>query len=255
MQLFLTFAFLFYLGSTIGWVLELFFRRFVSAKKWINPGFLTGPYLPLYGFGLCLLFLLAHVDFPMIGNIVVRKGLQILLMGIAMTAIEYIAGKIFIVGMKVKLWDYSDRWGNIEGIICPQFSLYWTLLGAFYLFVIHPYMMSAVSWLFGNLAFSFVIGFFFGVFCIDFACSVKLLTRLRRFAKEQNIVVRLEEFKNNIADRLKQATGKVRFRHFFFAFRGNTNLFDQLKSYREELAARKEKETETPEKTEKQEKN
>ena len=61
MELFLTILFLFFLGSTFGWVLELFYRRFFSAKKWLNPGFLVGPYLPLYGFGLILLYLLASI--------------------------------------------------------------------------------------------------------------------------------------------------------------------------------------------------
>ena len=39
---------LFVIGSLLGWVIELLFRRFVSQKKWMNPGFLTGPYLPIY---------------------------------------------------------------------------------------------------------------------------------------------------------------------------------------------------------------
>ena len=47
------------------WVLELFFRRFFSTsnpeRKWINPGFCTGPYLPIYGSGLCVLYLLASL--------------------------------------------------------------------------------------------------------------------------------------------------------------------------------------------------
>ena len=47
MDIFLTLAFLFFIGSVFGWVLELFFRRFISAanpeRKWINPGFCTGP--------------------------------------------------------------------------------------------------------------------------------------------------------------------------------------------------------------------
>ena len=52
MNIILVLAFLFYIGSIAGWVLELFFRKIVcSEHKWINPGFLTGPYLPLYGFG------------------------------------------------------------------------------------------------------------------------------------------------------------------------------------------------------------
>ena len=65
MNLFLTLAFLFFIGSVLGWVLELFFRKFFSGSnpehKWINPGFCTGPYLPIYGFGLCALYLLARI--------------------------------------------------------------------------------------------------------------------------------------------------------------------------------------------------
>ena len=49
MEIFLNLAFLFFIGSILGWILELFFRKFISTKRWINPGFLTGPYLPIYG--------------------------------------------------------------------------------------------------------------------------------------------------------------------------------------------------------------
>ena len=56
MSVFLTLAYLFFIGSVFGWVLELFFRKFFSSSnpehKWINPGFCTGPYLPIYGCGL-----------------------------------------------------------------------------------------------------------------------------------------------------------------------------------------------------------
>ena len=65
MNLFLTLAYLFFIGSVLGWVLELFYRRFISGanpeRKWINPGFCVGPYVPLYGFGLCILFVLAYI--------------------------------------------------------------------------------------------------------------------------------------------------------------------------------------------------
>ena len=59
MQIFLQFTFLFFLGAIAGWVLELFFRRFKKEnidRKWVNPGFLNGPYLPIYGFGVCTLY-------------------------------------------------------------------------------------------------------------------------------------------------------------------------------------------------------
>ena len=48
-------AFIFMIFSVIGWVIELFFRRFVSTKRWINPGLLKGPYLPIYGIGVLFL--------------------------------------------------------------------------------------------------------------------------------------------------------------------------------------------------------
>lgn len=58
-QVFLIVLYLFFFGGVGGWVLELLFRRFFSGanpeRKWLNPGFLFGPCLPLYGFGTVLL--------------------------------------------------------------------------------------------------------------------------------------------------------------------------------------------------------
>ncbi|MFR2966298.1 MAG: putative ABC transporter permease [Anaerovoracaceae bacterium] len=54
-------SFLFAMGSLLGWCLEVVYRRFSPANKsrrWINPGFMTGPYLPIYGFGLIALYLI-----------------------------------------------------------------------------------------------------------------------------------------------------------------------------------------------------
>ena len=59
MNFILTLAYLFFVGSVSGWVLELFFRKWFSSSnpehKWINPGFFIFLYLPIYGFGLCAL--------------------------------------------------------------------------------------------------------------------------------------------------------------------------------------------------------
>ena len=45
MNFILTLAYLFFVGSISGWVLELFFRKWFSSSnpehKWINPGFCT----------------------------------------------------------------------------------------------------------------------------------------------------------------------------------------------------------------------
>lgn len=46
----------------------------------------------------------------------------------AITAAELSAGCILNKWMKLKIWDYSDRRGNLLGQICPLYSLFWALL-------------------------------------------------------------------------------------------------------------------------------
>lgn len=203
MSLFLIIAYLFFIGSMFGWVLELFYRKFISAanpdRRWINPGFCIGPYVPLYGFGLALLYLLAKfgndsgLDVSIASHIVLFT-----IMAIFMTVIEYIAGIICFKWLKLRLWDYSKEWGNIQGIICPKFSLYWSILGAVYYFLIHPHILYALDWLSKNLAFSFVIGFFFGVFTIDVVYSANLVSKMRKFAVDNKIIIKYERLKAHV---------------------------------------------------------
>ena len=109
MSIFLKLAFLFFIGSVSGWVLELFFRNITSDHtKWINPGFCTGPYVPLYGFGLCVLYLLASLErMELIANPFLNKAAVIVFMSVCLTAIEYIAGILCLKVFKVRLWDYT----------------------------------------------------------------------------------------------------------------------------------------------------
>lgn len=122
MNLFLKLAYLFFIGSVLGWVLELFYRRFISSanpeRKWINPGFCVGPYVPLYGSGLCILYLLASFGDSHGTDTAGGRVLLIAGMALSMTAIEYIAGLMSLKLMHVRLWDYSNQWGNIQGLIC-----------------------------------------------------------------------------------------------------------------------------------------
>ncbi len=231
MNLFLILAFLFFIGSVAGWVLELFFRRFFSSqnpgRRWINPGFCTGPYLPLYGSGLCILYLIASCE----GRLAARfgpTGVKIALfalMAVCMTAIEYIAGLYSLKVNKVRLWDYSDEWGNLQGIICPKFSLAWALLGAVYYFLVHPHILNALVWLSRNLAFSFVIGVFFGVFAVDFAHSARLVSKLKAYAEANDVIVRYEALKAHIRQRHEETRQRY---HFFNPFLSELPLPDHL---------------------------
>lgn len=235
MSLFLILAYLFFIGSLFGWVLELFYRRFLSdanpERKWINPGFCVGPYVPLYGFGLCILYLLATMErvFGM------HKPFLFFLMAVCMTLIEYLAGLLSLKWMKIRLWDYSNEWGNLQGLICPKFSLYWAVGSAGYYFLIHPRILNALAWLSRNLAFSFVIGYFFGVFTLDVIYSAKVLVKLKAFAEENNVVVRYEHLKAQIRKTQDELREK---RSFLFAFHSTKTILEHLRASESALESR-----------------
>lgn len=231
MEFFLVLTFLFFIGSLIGWSLEVFWRRFFSKnnpdRKWINPGFLTGPYLPLYGLSLCVLFTLSFINVSFVKEIFIQKALLFVLMATCITLMEYVAGIIFIKGMKIKLWDYSNCWGNIKGIICPQYSFYWIILSAVYYFFIHPQVLEWLYWFTNHLAFCLVIGFFYGVFTMDVCYTFKLSAKIREFAEERQIEVRYENLKALIQKKNEELKEK---RHFLFSFHtGKFNFGDVLR--------------------------
>ena len=210
MNIFLILTFLFAIGGMTGWVIEVFYRRFVSQKHWVNPGFLTGPCLPLYGESLCILYLLAHLEgYLYIEPVWLEKLLLFIIMSAAITALECVVGVIMLATTHVRLWDYSKLPGNIRGIICPLFTFFWGLLSAVYYFLVHPHILEALEWLSQNLAFSFGIGFFYGIFVIDLAYSTKIIMKIRNFAEEKQVVVRLEELREQINYSIERRKPKV----------------------------------------------
>lgn len=234
----LSLAFLFCLGSMIGWVLEFFYRRIVGGH-WVNPGFLRGPYLPIYGLGTLVLYSLCLVPLDFIPVFWLSAIVRILLMGAAMTAVEYVGGIIFVKGMNIKLWDYSQNFGNIQGVICPLFSAIWTAIGALYYFFLHRFFLSACAWFLSVPHFSFFVGMFYGVFLVDLVVATRLSLRIRKFAADHRIVVRYEEFKADVQGKLKTVKEKL---GFFLSFITPAPLEEFLKKY----ARKKRGKEETP---------
>ena len=215
MNLFLVIMFLFFAGSLIGWGIEIVWRKFFSKNnpehRWINPGFLTGPYIPLYGFCLTILFVLSFIDVTFIENKIIRQTVLFIFMALCITLIEYIAGLIFIKGMKIKLWDYSKNRGNIQGIICPLYTFFWYVLSAVYYFLIHPKILNWLYWFTNHLTFCLVVGFFYGVFAVDIVYSFRIMNRLRRFAKENKYIILLENLHQQIRKMNEENKEKVHF--------------------------------------------
>ena len=130
MPLIVKLMYVFAIGAIGGWCLELVYRS-IRAKRLFNPGFLTGPSLPIYGFGNVILYFVTKIDLSFCGAKWVQVTAMFLLIAIAMTLLELVTGYLFYHFMQLRLWDYTKRWGNYKGFICPLFTVFWGALGIY----------------------------------------------------------------------------------------------------------------------------
>ena len=205
--------FLFIIGSSFGYILELFFRRFFSAKKWINPGFLSGPTLPLYGISLVSIYSLTYLlEQINITSVILKSTIIIITLTIIVTLIEFITGIFFQNVMKVKLWDYSNRFGNICGVICPLFSLFWMIIIAIYYLFIHKYFIKLTDIItIDNFNLLFIFGLYYGILICDTIYSFNIVTKLRKFAIDNKLDIKLVKIKASIAETKTTIRSKLSF--------------------------------------------
>ena len=210
----LVLAFLFFAGALIGWILEFFFRNLISHngprnKFFINPGFCHGPYLPIYGIGVMVMFTISHIAINKFEH--PSAILTVLLIGLCMTLIELVGGLVLLDTINLRLWDYTNEPYNYRGVICPKFSIIWTVLGALFYLLVYPLCIDGIYWLASNLAFSFFIGFFYGIFLIDLVDSTQIVTSIKKFGDEHDVVVKFEELKQTIQDHKAERKEKLQF--------------------------------------------
>ncbi len=239
MSIFIALLAYFFLGGLFGFVLELFFRRFVSQKRWVKPGFLVGPFIPLYGFGFALLYAFdAFIPWKTLfeaewGGIV----LEIFVLGALLTLIELIAGLIFVKGMKVRLWDYGKQWGNFMGLICPLFSFFWLLGAAFYVLVLaNPFEAFGVYLMDNWMYLSFPLGVGLGIFLIDSAYSMGILRRLRAAIDDKKFVASWEKAKLVLRDYYAKLKVKQSFLLPFF--NKEDRFFEAIREHMASLKAK-----------------
>ncbi len=127
----------FYVYCVLGWCFESTYVSVFCEHRFVNRGFLTGPWLPLYGCG-ALVILLATL--PVRGSV----ALTALVGMAAATALEYVTGAAMEAVFKVRYWDYSDHRFNVQGYICLQSTLAWGVLGVLLVNVLHRPVEAAV---------------------------------------------------------------------------------------------------------------
>lgn len=115
--------FFFYFYCFFGWIFESAFVS-IKSKKFVNRGFMRGPFLPIYGSGAIMMLV---VSMPFQDNLV----LTYLAGCVGATALELVTGMAMEALFKVRYWDYSDQKFNYKGHICLSSTVAWGFLTIF----------------------------------------------------------------------------------------------------------------------------
>lgn len=127
---FIYYVWLFFMLAIFGWLWEGFLYLFKD-DTYVNRGFLTGPWLPIYGMGGIILEILFRKwrDRPV----------MLFMSSMALcTLLEYAAGWYLELTWGVRWWDYSEMPWNLHGRICFLSSLLFGLGGMLLVWVISP---------------------------------------------------------------------------------------------------------------------
>ncbi len=121
----------FALYAFAGWVMETLYRS-IQQQRLVNPGFLAGPFLPIYGlFATIVIYsngLLSHIVWEW----------QFAWFVLLSTLLEYVAGWFFERFFHLQLWDYHSTPFNFKGRIALPYSLLWGILGLVFHSLLHP---------------------------------------------------------------------------------------------------------------------
>lgn len=120
----------FFIYAVIGWMCEVVYCS-IPEKKFINRGFLNGPYCPIYGVGALIIitFLMPYVSDPIL----------VFFIGIILTStLEYITSWGMEKLFHAKWWDYSDHKFNINGRVCLLNSFLFGILCVVLMYLVHP---------------------------------------------------------------------------------------------------------------------
>ncbi len=130
---------LFMIYAILGWCMEVT-CKLIQYKRFINRGFLIGPYCPIYGYGAILItFLLKKYT----NDPIALFFMAIIICGTLEYLTSYFMEKIF----KARWWDYSQKKFNINGRVCLNTIIPFGLLGLFIMYVSNPFFIGKIEML------------------------------------------------------------------------------------------------------------
>ncbi len=146
---------LFIVYAVIGWCMEVI-CKLIQYKRFIDRGFLIGPYCPIYGVGALLItfFLNKYTQDP-----IVLFVMAVVVCGILEYLTSYFMEKIY----HARWWDYSYKKFNINGRICLSNLIAFGILGMFIMYISNPFLIGQLeklttTWL--NIAFWTILAIF-----------------------------------------------------------------------------------------------
>jgi uncharacterized membrane protein len=205
---------IFLVYAIAGWFMESF-RGWFKTKKFVNRGFLIGPCLPVYGFGVVLITFCLE---KYVNDIGILFGMSIILCGILEYFTSWIMEKLF----KARWWDYHNRKFNINGRVCLETLIPFGILGTVLLKFVNPFVLGLLSKIPNNIL-KWILIVITSIFIIDVIISFTVVSKLRKTAKkveneavkdnteEMNEKVKevttekVNEIKENITDKIEEA--------------------------------------------------
>ena len=161
---------LFIVYSFLGWLIEVI-NELVTCHRFVNRGFLIGPYCPIYGCGgvLITLLLSKYAEHPIT---------LFILAIIICSVLEYLTSLVMEKMFKLRWWDYSNRKYNLNGRICAETMIPFGLLGTLMIYVINPLIFKLIGLLDVNTLKIVAMSILF-IFVLDLFTSVYTLVSIK----------------------------------------------------------------------------
>lgn len=160
---------LFIIYSILGWTIETIVTCIIN-KKFVDRGFLIGPYLPIYGTGALAIIILLK---PYYDDYVALFVMSVIICSIIEYLSSYFMEKIF----KARWWDYTHIPFNINGRICLRFSIAFGFMGTI-IVLVNRYLYSFLISIPATLTIILFI-IILSIFIIDIIISFNIINKIK----------------------------------------------------------------------------
>ena len=127
---------LFFAYAFLGWCIEVTLKYF-QFHRFINRGFLTGPWLPIYGSGAALITVVIKGLAPLEFSVGTTFAVSFLLCGF----LEYMTSYVLEKRFHARWWDYSQKPMNLHGRVWIGNLILFGLGGVVIVDLINPLLL------------------------------------------------------------------------------------------------------------------